>query len=158
MSAGPIVAPVAIPADPCADQAKLRDDYSVIEQPHPALEACPVCAGSARLWRYAEDPTQPSSVAAMCDNADPIGPQDGMVNEGCLLYMPSDDFYRPTIRDAAAYWNSFATALVALRRKTERKAVQATIAARCPACAGSGEDFNEGDCCHVCGGSGKATT
>jgi DnaJ-class molecular chaperone len=62
------------------------------------------------------------------------------------------------IRDAASYWNSFATALVALRRKTERKATQAAIAARCTACAGSGEDFNEGDVCLICNGTGKATT
>ena len=30
----------------------------------------------------------------------------------------------------------------------------AELGERCPACAGTGEDFNEGDPCNVCGGTG----
>lgn len=112
------------PMAPVATAAQPRDDYSLVE-PQLLLHPCPVCASSARLWRYSAAPTQPSSVAAMCDNGSPIGPQDGIVNEGCLLYMPPDDFYRSTIRDATAYWNSFAGALEALQRKNRWARVRA---------------------------------
>lgn len=35
-------------------------------------------------------------------------------------------------------------------------ALGAQLGGRCTACAGTGEDFNEGDPCNVCGGSGNS--
>ena len=80
------------------------------------LEPCPVCASSPELWRRSDSPSSPTETAVCCCNGDAIGPQDGEVNKGCLLYMPPDDFYRPTIRDAVKYWNEYAKALCAQQR------------------------------------------
>jgi len=62
-----------------------------------------------------ETPASDCLKVVMCSTAEGIGPQDGIANEGCLLYMPGDDFYRPTQREAIKHWNAFATALTALR-------------------------------------------
>lgn len=79
------------------------------------LEPCPVCGNEAGLWQYSESETSPRKLLAMCSHGEKIGPQDGIKNEGCLLYMPPDQFYRETIRDAVRYWNEFAKALTAMR-------------------------------------------
>lgn len=70
---------------------------------------CPVCDHPApQLWRYASKPDEPLQFAVMCSR-DPdaeggaLG-RDGLVRRGCLLYMPPDDFYRATRREAVAYW------------------------------------------------------
>ena len=41
------------------------------------------------------------------------------MNEGCLLYMPPDEFHRHRAADAVKFWNEYARALVAQR--TERQ-------------------------------------
>lgn len=78
-------------------------------------ERCPVCSAKAGLWAFVEKPEDPVQYAVMCDNGARFGPQDGMKNEGCLLYMPPDGFYRPTAREALAYWAEYAKALVKQR-------------------------------------------
>jgi hypothetical protein len=41
---------------------------------------------------------------------------DGVVNEGCLLYLPPRGFYQATIREDIKYWNEYAKALIVQRR------------------------------------------
>jgi hypothetical protein len=57
----------------------------------------------------------------MCAYSFGIGGQDDIVNEGCLLYMPPEDFYRATAKAAIKYWNDFAQGLVNLRLRNEKK-------------------------------------
>ncbi|HEY0915673.1 MAG TPA: hypothetical protein VGE22_12450 [Solimonas sp.] len=106
----------------------MHDDYKPLNAGPNAswtpLEPCPVCGSEAALWQYSESETAPRKLLVCCTHGDPIGPQDGLTNEGCLLYMPPDNFYRETIRDAARYWNEFAKALSALRRQNNWKQAQ----------------------------------
>lgn len=100
----------------------MKYDYCLMEPPPvEAVEACPCCGSSARVWVYSEDPTMPVKRVVMCDNSDSIGPRDSLVYEGCLLQMPSDDFYRETGRDAVRYWNEYAKALTAAQRANRWK-------------------------------------
>jgi hypothetical protein len=69
------------------------------------------------MWRYSEKPTDIIQHVAMCSHNEKIGSRDGLVNEGCLLSMPPDDFYKPTIREASSYWNDFAAGVLALRKE-----------------------------------------
>lgn len=86
------------------------------------ISACPCCGAAPELWQFSETETSPCLKVVMCSTAEGIGPQDGIRNEGCLLYMPDDDFYRPTQREAIKYWNTFATALRELQRKNAAQA------------------------------------
>ena len=43
------------------------------------------------------------------------------MNEGCLLYMPPQDFYRGRIAEAVKFWNQYARALNAQRRERNWK-------------------------------------
>jgi hypothetical protein len=94
------------------------DNYKKIETPAgAALHHCPVCGFAAEIWRYSETADSPTTTAVCCGNSEKFGPQDGFFGEGCLLYMPPNDFYRNTIKDAIAYWNEYADALESFRRK-----------------------------------------
>lgn len=79
------------------------------------MEQCPVCDSTPQLWQYSTSDTTPRKLVVMCSYSEKIGPQDGLVKEGCLLFMPPTNFYRETIRDAIRYWNEFAQALMQLR-------------------------------------------
>ena len=57
----------------------------------------------------------PINKLMMCTNGEKFGPQEGFMNEGCLLYMPPDEFYRHRAADAVQFWNEYARALVAQR-------------------------------------------
>lgn len=92
-----------------------HDDYKRLDLGAYRLERCPVCGAAAELWQYSESDAAPTSKAGMCSRSDAIGPRDEFVSDGCLLLMPPQDFYRATIREAVAYWNAFAAALVAMR-------------------------------------------
>ena len=87
-----------------------HDDYQQLTCESP-LEPCPVCGSQGSLWQYSTSFTAPTKKVIMCVNADQIGPRDGVINQGCLLYMPPHDFYRDTIREAVSYWNQFSIAL-----------------------------------------------
>jgi hypothetical protein len=68
-------------------QGAAWEEYKPLEfQPGQHVEACPVCGAAASLWQYSESETAPTSKAVCCVNGDAFGPQDGIVNEGCLLY------------------------------------------------------------------------
>jgi hypothetical protein len=89
-----------------------HDCYQPIDTPEGVvIEPCPVCNARASLWRHSEAPDAPTTTAVMCSNGERFGPQDGLVNLGCLLYMPPGDFHRGTIREAVRYWNEYALAL-----------------------------------------------
>jgi len=98
-----------------------RELYKRAELPAGAnVEPCPVCGADAELWQYSKDfKNGPIDKVVMCTNGERFGPQDGAVNEGCLLYMPPQDFYRGRIAEAVKFWNEYARALVAQR--TERQ-------------------------------------
>ena len=91
--------------------------YKQLPVPEAHIECCPVCGGAPSLWQFSQAPDDPVQRLVACEHSDSIGPQDGMVMDGCLLYMPPNDFYRPTEREAIRYWNEFAKALTALQRK-----------------------------------------
>lgn len=113
---------VAPPSTRLSRIAKMHDDYKPLDTPHGlTLERCPVCGSEGALWQYSTSPTAPTTKAVMCGHGDAIGPQDGVKNEGCLLYMPPDNFYRATIKDAVRHWNEFAKALTALRAQIKEQ-------------------------------------
>lgn len=88
------------------------------QMPAPTLLArCPVCGADAQLWHFSEAPTDPVERYVACTHSEAIGPQSGLINSGCLLYMPPRGFYQPTDRAACDYWNNFALALTALREE-----------------------------------------
>jgi len=82
------------------------------------VEPCPVCGAEPQLWQHSTDfKSGPIEKVLMCSNGEKFGPQDGLTNEGCLLYMPPQDFYRGRIVEAVKYWNEYAKALNAQRRQ-----------------------------------------
>jgi len=94
----------------------VHDLYKQLDLAGRRIEDCPVCGAKAGLWQYSTSPNDPRRVTGMCSHGDAFGPQDGMVNEGCLLYMPPEGFYQPTEREALRYWNDYAKALADLRQ------------------------------------------
>lgn len=102
-----------------------HDDYKRLEIPDKVtLQVCPVCGSAAELWQYSEANDGPTSKLVMCSMGDAFGPQDGLTNEGCLLYMPPNQFYRGRIAEAVKYWNDYATALNKIRRANNWKTAQ----------------------------------
>lgn len=100
----------------CSDVSN-RDLYKLWEmQPDQgAILPCPVCGSRAQVWQFAENEYDPVQRVVMCENGEAFGPQDGLTNEGCLLFMPPDQFYRATAREAVNYWNQYAVALIKQR-------------------------------------------
>lgn len=85
------------------------------------VEPCPVCASAGELWQFSTDDSGPTSKAVMCENGTSFGPQTNTAAAGCLLFMPPDDFYRATIREAVKYWNDYAVALLKIQRANRWK-------------------------------------
>ena len=102
--------------------------YKQLDTPaETTLLPCPCCGADAQIWQYAESAASPATKTVMCSNGDAIGPQGslaGLQDSGCLLYMPPDDFYRATIREAVKYWNEYAKALQTLQRTNRWKTAQ----------------------------------
>ena len=103
-----------------------KELYKKAELPAGAhVEPCPVCGADAELWQYSKDfKNGPIDKVVMCANGERFGPQDGAVNEGCLLYMPPQDFYRGRVVEAVKFWNQYAKALNAQRRGRNWKRAQ----------------------------------
>jgi hypothetical protein len=80
------------------------------------IEDCPCCGSTPTLWQYQSADGEATSKSVMCSNGTAFGPQDGIADEGCPLYMPSQGFYRATIREAINYWNEYAKALMKQQR------------------------------------------
>lgn len=86
------------------------------------IEPCPVCGADAELWQYSKNfKNGPIEKVVMCTNGERFGPQDGAMNEGCLLYMPPPNFYRGRMVEAVTFWNAYAKVLNAQRRKRNWK-------------------------------------
>lgn len=81
------------------------------------IAECPCCSSDGVLYQFQKTPDGPASKVVMCANGDRFGPQDGVNDEGCLLYMPPEGHYQATIREAVSYWNSYCNALQSMRRK-----------------------------------------
>ena len=95
-----------------------RGEYKKGETPKCAIEPCPVCGADAELWLFSDDfENGPINKLMMCTNGEKFGPQEGFMNEGCLLYMPPDEFHHGRAADAVKFWNEYARALVAQRTK-----------------------------------------
>ena len=92
-----------------------------------SMEPCPCCGSDVELWEFQAKPGAACTKVVMCMHSDPIGAQQGLAVDGCPMYMPSDDFYRATQREAVTYWNDFAKALVALREKHRKGPTPLTI-------------------------------
>jgi hypothetical protein len=93
-----------------------REEFKPGELPEGStLARCPVCGSEAELWLHSLDFEHgPINKAVMCSNGEPFLPQDGLF-DCCLLCMPPNGFYRPTVREAVKYWNEYAAALIAMR-------------------------------------------
>lgn len=92
--------------------------YTQLDAPDGKVIAeCPCCSADGVLYQYQKHKDGPATKVVMCANGDRIGPQSGIAGEGCPLYMPGDEHYRATIREAIAYWNDYSRALRAIRRK-----------------------------------------
>jgi len=95
---------------------KAHDDYKMMDCPATPLEHCPCCGAGMQLWQYSTSETAETSKVVMCSNGDSFGPQTGSANGGCPLYMPPQDHYKATAREAIKYWNAYAKALLSLQR------------------------------------------
>jgi hypothetical protein len=105
--------------------APVFDQYLRLDVPAGTfLDACPCCGSAPELWQYQKGEDASASKAVMCSLGEPIGPQGFLSNEGCPLYLPCDDFYHSTIREAAKYWNEYACALTTVRDLNTRKGGQ----------------------------------
>ncbi len=108
--------------------AEAFDLYKQLDTPAgTTLLPCPCCGAESQIWQYAKSADSPATKTVMCSNGDAIGPQEslaGLQDSGCLLYMPPDDFYRATIREAVKYWNEYAKALQAMQRANRWKTAQ----------------------------------
>lgn len=94
----------------------VRELYHAIKIPDGMqIAPCPCCGAAPELWEYTAEAGGACTKVVMCSTSEGIGPQEHIVNEGCPMYMPNNEFYRPTQREAVAYWNFFARALVGLR-------------------------------------------
>ena len=103
----------------------MNHEYLMLDTPAgTTLEACPVCGSTACVYQYQKEEDGPAQKLICCSNGEAFGPQIAAPTEGCLLYMPPDDFYRATIREAAKYWNEYAKALEAFRRKKHWETTQ----------------------------------
>ena len=89
--------------------AKGHEEFTLIEQHGQNLFSCPLCDGRAEMWERVG--LGNAAKAVMCSNGDAIGPLD----RGCPLYMPPEDFYRATYREAASTWNTAWKAFFAAR-------------------------------------------
>ncbi len=91
-------------------------EFKKLAIPHEShLELCPVCGSVAELWQHSESMESATRKFVRCTNYDGFGPQYREAYEGCLLCMPTSEFYKATIHEAVNYWNEYALALTAQR-------------------------------------------
>ena len=91
-------------------------EFKKLVIPHEShLALCAVCGSVAELWQHSESMKSATSKFVRCTNYDGFGPQYREAYEGCLLCMPTSEFYKATIHEAVNYWNEYALALTAQR-------------------------------------------
>jgi hypothetical protein len=77
----------------------VHDQYRpMVPQPAEPAHRCPLCGSPAQVWEFSEKPDDIVTRVVMCDRGDDV------------LYMPPNDFYQGTGRDAVRYWNAYAEA------------------------------------------------
>jgi hypothetical protein len=88
----------------------MHEDYQTWPWTQP-LERCPCCGSQATMWGHSTSSDDVVRRVVLCDNQEAVGPRDALAFCGCLLAEPPQDFYKPTGREAAQYWNEYARAL-----------------------------------------------
>lgn len=84
--------------------------YTQIVAHNQALQPCPLCGSPSELWQFSRDDLTASKVV-MCSNGDPVAE----IESGCPMFMPPEDFYCATQREAASRWNTFCAATEEMR-------------------------------------------
>lgn len=79
--------------------------------------ACACCGAAPELFEFIDKPGDDCQKVIMCSTAEGLGPEFGLVDDGCPLYMPPMAFYRPTQREAVQHWNLYTKALMQLQRR-----------------------------------------
>lgn len=79
--------------------------------------ACPCCGAAPDLYEYMEKPGDDCQKVIMCSTGEGLGPDPGLRDNGCPLYMPPMALYRPTQREAVQHWNLYTKALMGLQRR-----------------------------------------
>lgn len=102
-----------------------HDQFTKLERPAGHIEHCPCCGSDVELWQFQRAEGGPATKAICCANGEAFGPQTGMDMGGCPLYMPNDDHYKATIREAVKYWNDYAVALQGIQRAWRRHRAKA---------------------------------
>lgn len=80
---------------------------------HGPLDPCPVCGAEAEMWQFAEKEGDVAQRLVCCTSgeaSEAFAGARGHLLGGCLLFMPPQDFYQPTARQAERHWNEFARA------------------------------------------------
>lgn len=97
---------------------KPHDTYKLwFPQPEPGtVKPCPICGSGTEVWQYADNPGAQLLRVVMCTRGDRFGPQirESLMG-GCLLYMPPQEFYQATTKEAVRFWNEYAEAVAAQR-------------------------------------------
>ncbi len=89
-------------------------------QPSEPIATCPLCGSKALVFDFSEKPDDIVTRVVMCEmgeakSEDDPCPRDALAYSGCPFFMPPDDFYQPTGRQAVRYWNEFASWLLRQR-------------------------------------------
>ena len=80
------------------------------------VHSCPVCGAGVELYSYKESPDRNLTWSVACTRSENFGPQSDLMKEtGCVLYLPPQDFYCATEREAIRYWNDWHKAVNDLR-------------------------------------------
>lgn len=105
---------------------KITEQFTPIPVPsNVALAACPVCGGPAELY---EDTLKSGSVRkVVCCST---GEASAQLAGGCVLFLPPEEFYYPTIREAARHWNSYAEAAGRMRVPTTAADMRVAVISR----------------------------
>lgn len=86
-------------------------EFTFIERHSHSLASCPLCGSAAELWECCDDYGVQKFVACGRPAEMPLG----SATECPLSMPPRQDFYMPTLREAASAWNSFAAAAIESR-------------------------------------------
>lgn len=88
-----------------------NENFTLIEGHDYQLAPCPLCSSPAQLWERTSSVFGGTHKAVMCSNREEVG----ILERGCPLYLPTEDFYCARKIEAVTLWNDLAK-LAAARR------------------------------------------